>query len=129
MEPSNVSAVLFAKDLRKVSAFYSGALELKPIFSDEHHTRLNCRGFDLIVHQIPKHIAAGISMQQPPERRIWGALRLNFQVQSIADSRKVARSFGAEVDDAPPEWAEPKANFFLGYDPEGDVFGVEQHAC
>jgi predicted enzyme related to lactoylglutathione lyase len=126
MESSNVSAVLFAKDLRKVSAFYSGVLELTPTSSDEHHTCLNCRGFDLIIHQIPKHIADGISIQQPPERRVWGALRLNFPVRSVEDSRRAARSFGGEVDDTPPEWAGQSANFFLGYDPEGNVFGVTQ---
>jgi hypothetical protein len=32
------------------------------------------------------------------------------------------------VDDAPPEWAARDANFFLGYDPEGNVFGVSQGA-
>jgi predicted enzyme related to lactoylglutathione lyase len=126
MEPSNMSAVLFVKDLRKVSAFYSGALELTPTFSDEHHTRLSCRGFDLIVHQIPRHIADEVSIQQPPERRVWGALRLNFEVQNIEDSRKAARALGGEVDETPPEWAESNANFFLGYDPEGNVFGVAQ---
>lgn len=128
MEPSVVSAVLFVKDLRKVSAFYSGALRLTPTIGDEHHTRLRGRGFELIVHQIPSHIAEGTSIRHPPERRVWGALRLNFHVQSIDDSRKAARSLGGEIDDASPEWAEPNTRFFLGYDPEGNVFGVEQHA-
>ena len=129
MESSNVSAVLFAKDLKKVAAFYTQALGMTCGFSDEYHWALKGCGFDLIVHQIPKHIASEITIQQPPERRVWGAIRLDFPVQSIDDSRKIARSFGGEVDAAPPEWAESSANFFLGYDPEGNVIGVSQHVC
>lgn len=129
MESSNVSAVLFAKDLKKVAEFYTQALGMTHGFSDEHHWALKGYGFDLIVHRIPKHVAGEITIQQPPERRVWGAIRLDFAVQSIEDSRIIARSLGGEVDDAPPEWAESKADFFLGYDPEGNVIGVSQHAC
>jgi predicted enzyme related to lactoylglutathione lyase len=128
MESSNVSAVLFAKDLKRVAAFYSQALGMTCSVSDEHHWALQGYGFHLIVHQIPKHIADKVAVRQPPERRVWGAIRLNFPVRSIADSRRTARSLGGEVDDAPPEWADRSANFFLGYDPEGNVFGASQHA-
>lgn len=129
MESSNVSAVLFAKDLKRVAAFYSHALGMTCSASDEHHWALDGYGFHLIVHQIPKHIADGITVQQPPERRVWGAIRLNFPVQSIEESRRAARSLGGELDETPPEWADRDANFFLGYDPEGNVFGASQHAC
>jgi predicted enzyme related to lactoylglutathione lyase len=129
MEASSASAVLFAKDLKKVAAFYCQALGMICSASDEQHWALDGYGFHLIVHQIPKHIAAKITVQQPPERRVWGAIRLNFPVRSIEDSRRAARSLGGEVDDAPPDWADRNANFFLGYDPEGNVFGASQHAC
>ncbi|HTJ19490.1 MAG TPA: VOC family protein [Steroidobacteraceae bacterium] len=124
MESSNVSAVLFAKNLRRVAAFYSQALGMTCTASDEHHWALDGYGFHLIVHQIPPHIADKVTIQHPPERRVWGAIRLNFPVPSIEDSRRAARSLGGELDDAPPEWADRNANFFLGYDPEGNVFGA-----
>jgi predicted enzyme related to lactoylglutathione lyase len=128
MESSSVSAVVFAKDLKRVAAFYSQALGMTCSARDEHHWALDGYGFHLIVHQIPQHIAAEITIRQPPERRVWGAIRLNFPVQSIEDSRRAAKSSGGVVDDAPPEWAERNANFFLGHDPEGNVFGASQHA-
>lgn len=128
MESSSVSAVLFAKDLKRVAAFYSQALGMIRSAGDEHHWALDGYGFHLIVRQIPKHLADEITIRQPPERRVWGAIRLNFPVQSIEDSRRTARSLGGELDDAPPEWADRNANFFLGYDPEGNVFGATQHA-
>jgi hypothetical protein len=77
MSSSSVSAVLFVKDLRTVASFYSTALEMKVVASDEHHSRLECRGFELVVHQIPKHIAEGIVIERPPKRRVSGAIRLS----------------------------------------------------
>jgi predicted enzyme related to lactoylglutathione lyase len=126
MQSSSVSATLFAKDLEKVAAFYAGALNLERTFSDAHHWVLSCRGFELVVHQIPKHVADGIIIRQPPERRASGSVRLNFPVHSIADSRRIAQSLGGQIDDTPPQSAGPNADFFLGYDPEGNVFKVSQ---
>ena len=129
MEAASVSAVLFVKDLERVATFYVQALGMSCTLSEDHHFVLNCRGFTLIVHQIPKDIADGIALQKPPQRRVKGTLRLNFPVQNIAEARRLARSLGGQVDDTPPEWAEPNANVFLGYDPEGNVFKVSEHAC
>jgi catechol 2,3-dioxygenase-like lactoylglutathione lyase family enzyme len=119
-----VRAVLFAKDLEKVAAFYVGALGMTRTFGDQDHAVLDCAGFQLIVHQIPKHIADAIAIRQPPERRVRGALRLDYPVSSIEDSRRLARSLGGDIDDAPPAWAPADAGFFFGYDPEGNQFGV-----
>ena len=129
MESSKVSAVLFAKNLQRVATFYSMALGMKCNSSDEYHSVLHCRGFELIVHQIPKHIADDIVIESPPKRRVWGAVRLDYPVQDIDESRRAARSLGGDIDDAPPEWADRNANFYFGYDPEGNQFGVRQHAA
>lgn len=111
-----------------MAAFYTRALGMSCTFSDERHCVLNCRGFNLIVHQIPQHIADEIVLEQPPHRRLDGAIRLSFPVQNIAETRRLARSLGGQLDDTPPEWAEPNANTFLGCDPEGNVFKVSEHA-
>lgn len=123
---AGVSATLFVQDLTRVSVFYAQALGMTQTQGDEHHVILNCRGFNLIVHQIPQHLAAGITSAQPPHRRVDGALRLNFPVRSIAETRRLARSLGGEVDDTPPAWAGPNANTFLGHDPEGNVFKLSE---
>lgn len=121
---SSVSAVLFAKDAKKVAAFYVQALGLGCTFSDAHHSALSCAGFELIIQQIPRHIADGFTLQQPPRRRVEGAIRLNIPVQSIDDARKLAGALGGEIDTAPPAWAPANAKMFLGQDPEGNVFMV-----
>ena len=124
MEVSQVRAVLFAKDLERVAAFYAGALAMTRTFGDKDHVVLECDGFRLIVHQIPKHIAEQIEVKQPPARRTTGAIRLDYPVSSLESSRTLARSFGGDIDDAPPAWAERGANFYFGHDPEGNQFGV-----
>ena len=127
MDTPNVSAVLFVKDLKRVAAFYAQALGMSSSHSDEHHVILNCCGFNFIVHQIPPHFADEIVIEQPPHRRAEGALRLSFPVQNIAETRRLARSLGGEVDDTPPPWAEPTPNTFLGHDPEGNVFKLSEY--
>jgi predicted enzyme related to lactoylglutathione lyase len=123
----SVGAVLFAKDLQRVASFYVGALGMTASVSDAEHWRLHSHGFELIVHQIPKPIAEGVVIEQPPKRRVWGTIRLDYPVANLAESRKKARSLGGSIDDAPP-WRDAAPTFFLGYDPEGNVFGVSEQA-
>jgi predicted enzyme related to lactoylglutathione lyase len=125
VKTSNIRAVLFAKNHEQVAAFYSSVLGIKPGAQDEHHTSLQHGEFELIIHQIPNHIAAEIEIADPPVRREAGAIRLDYPIEDVESSRKLARSLGGEIDKAPPPWAEKDTDFYLGYDPEGNVFGVE----
>ena len=126
MSSTGVDAVLFVKDLQRAGAFYVGALGMKCLFSDQDHWRLDCQGFELIVHQIPHHLAADIEIATPPERRVWAAIRLDYPVPNLAESRQRARTLGGGIDAAPPPWADANAKFYFGYDPEGNQFGVSE---
>lgn len=126
MKSARVSGVLFVKDLERVATFYRDALGMTCTASDEHHWALECCGFTLIVHQIPKHIAADITIEKPPERRVWGAVRLDFPVRDLTRSRQLAESLGGGIDPDMPEWADANTNLYLGYDPEGNQIGVSQ---
>ncbi len=97
-------------------------------FCDNDHSVLSCRGFELIVHAIPKHIVDYIAIEQSPKRHVGGAIRLDYPVRNVDESRRLARSLGGDIDDAPPDWADRNVNFFFGYDPEGHQFGVSQQA-
>jgi predicted enzyme related to lactoylglutathione lyase len=120
-----VSAVVFAKDLRKVAAFYTRVCSAEVKNEDAHHADLDCGGFQLIVHQIPEHYAKAMIISDPPRRREHGAVRLDFPIADVAASRAVARALGGEIDDRPPPWAGSDVSFRLGYDPEGNVFGAQ----
>lgn len=115
-------------DLHRVASFYAAAFDMTVTASDEYHCVLGCRGFKLIVHQIPKHIADGIVIEQPPRRRESAAVRLDYRVASIEESRRLARLHGGSIDDRPPAWAGADAHLFFGHDPEGNQFGVIDQA-
>jgi hypothetical protein len=125
---SAVSAVIFAKGRAKVAAFYRDTLGLPCTADDAYHTILACGGFDLVIHQIPPPIADSITITAPPQRRETGAIRLNFTLKSVVAARPIAASLGGQVDDAPPMWAPSGAKIYLGHDPEGNVFLVEERA-
>jgi predicted enzyme related to lactoylglutathione lyase len=121
---STVSAVLFAKDLRKVARFYREVMGASLHRSDAYHEALDCLGFRLVVHQIPQEFAQSIEISTPPERRENAALRLDFPVDHIELARRLAKELGGQIDELAPPWAAETQSFFLGYDPEGNVVGV-----
>ena len=124
MAATRVKAVLFAKDFGRVAAFYVGALGFTRESGGSGHAVLRCDGFELVVHQIPKAIADTIVIANPSKRRTEGVVRLDYPVADVNEARRLARSLGGDVDEAPPPWAARDADFFFGYDPEGNQFGV-----
>jgi predicted enzyme related to lactoylglutathione lyase len=122
---AGVSAVLFAKDARRVATFYFEVLGAKVLSADAHHSLLDCRGFHLLVQQIPEHLAKDCVVTDPPLRKEAGSIRLDYPVTNLADARRRSKQFGGQIDDEPPEWAGGDTSFFLGFDPEGNVFGVK----
>lgn len=125
MASNTVSAVLFAKDLQRVAAFYREVLGARTLDSSVAHETLDCHGFHLMLHQIPFELAVSIDISSPPERRERTAVRLDFTVNDIARARQAARRLGGLVDDQPPPWAADSAHIHLGYDPEGNVIGLK----
>lgn len=118
-----VSAVLFAKDARRVARFYVGVFGAAVLAEDEYHAALDLGGFRLIVHQIPPRYAKDVEVRNPPLHRETGSTRLDYPVDDIVKARNAARELGGQIDDAPPAWADADSQFFLGFDPEGNVFG------
>jgi predicted enzyme related to lactoylglutathione lyase len=121
---SEVSAVLFAKNHLKVARFYEEVLGMLRVSGDEEHTLLNCRGFELVVHQVPRQFLDHSTNPEPPRRREGSPIRLDFPVKNIEGARTRAAGLGGHVDGLPPEWAGEGADFRLGHDPEGNVFRV-----
>jgi hypothetical protein len=123
---AQIRVVLFAKDLDRVAGFYTGALGFVHMSGDGEHAVLRRDGFVLVVHRVPPSVAASIEIASPPARRTSSALRLDYTIASVADARRLARSLGGEVDDAPAPWAGGDTRFFLGHDPEGNPFGLRE---
>ena len=127
MTSTMVAAVIYAKDHAGVAAFYRDVLGLMPRESDPDHTRLECGGFDLIVHRIPGNSTSTANVL-PQQRRERGVIRLIFSVADVDACRVAAAALGGEIDNHPPPWAQPGSNLRLGHDPEGNVFQVQPNA-
>ena len=123
MNKPQVSAVLFARDLDAVAEFYQEVFSIRASSRDMEHALLNFNGFELVVHQIPKHLLEPAN-SSPPERRERTAIRLNFPVADMTYARREAQRLGGIIDELPPPWAGSDTSFHLGHDPEGNVFGA-----
>jgi predicted enzyme related to lactoylglutathione lyase len=125
MSTSQVSAVLFARDQGVVAAFYQALFGATIRNSNTDYTALSCAGFELTVHQIPRQLLPALEPGQAVQRRERSAVRLDFPVADPSHARREAHRLGGSVDDRPPPWAGNDQRFFLGQDPEGNVFGVK----
>lgn len=120
-----VSAVLFARDQGALAAFYAALLGAHVVTRDARHTALACADFTLVVHQIPSHLIPPTTPGEPVLRREASAIRLDFPVADLDRARREASLLGGAIDAQPPPWADGSHHFFLGQDPEGNVFGVK----
>jgi hypothetical protein len=90
-------------------------------------TVLESEDIQLLVHQIPKHIAAENIIQVPPLRRENTALKFFFTVPSLVFARNEAARLGGEV--FTENWQGPGFVVCNAMDPEGNVFQVRESAA
>jgi catechol 2,3-dioxygenase-like lactoylglutathione lyase family enzyme len=121
-------AVLYAKDVDRVVAFYSAVLELPAADRNDDHVVLESPGFQLVVLHIPPDIASTIVITVPPTRRVNAAIKLVFFVPSIARARASAGACGGVLNPADKEWSFQGFKVCDGLDPEGNVIQLREHA-
>jgi hypothetical protein len=124
MEPTEVAkagAVLFAVDMHRVATFYAAVLGSEAVARDEDHVRFAAAAFELVIHQIPQHIASTLEIGVPPVRRSNAAVKLVFFVPNIAQARAAAAASGGLVNPSESEWRYDGYAVCDGIDPEGNV--------
>lgn len=119
--------MLFVRDVRRVTRFYVGVFGAYVRSVDDRHAALDIRGFRLVIHEVSVPLPP-FDASKLPERRESAAIRVDYPVTDIVKARNEAKQHGGSIDDQPPSWAPPGTQFFLGFDPEGNVFGVTQAA-
>jgi predicted enzyme related to lactoylglutathione lyase len=124
----NSGLVIYAKDLRRVAAFYAGMLGIAPVHADDVAVTLELPGLQLVVHQIPADIAADIVIGDPPAIREDTAIKPVLVVASLATARSTARALGGALADAEREWRHGDAVVCNGFDPEGNVVAFSARA-
>ena len=114
-------AILYAKDITRVSAFYASVSGLEITDSKQEHVVLESPVFQLAVVSVPQEIADEIQIASPPVRREDTPIKLIFFVPSLKSARSLAAQFGGELDDAGHEWRLGDYLVCDGHDPEGNV--------
>jgi predicted enzyme related to lactoylglutathione lyase len=127
-QPPRAGAVLYAKELDRVAAFYRAVLGFAAVDRDAEHVRLEAHAFQLVVLQMPSQVAAGIELAVPPVPRADTAIKLVFVVPSISQARASAPGFGGSVKGAGSEWSFDGCTVCDGFDPEGNIFQLREAA-
>ena len=118
--------VLFAKNKKRVSAFYKTTLGLRAVESVPSHDLLRGDGYEIVVHAIPRKIAAGITIAKPPVPRTQGAIKPTFVVRSLAAVRKAAELTGGSLKAEAGAWHFRGCTVVDGCDPEGNQVQFKQ---
>jgi len=126
-QPS-AGAVVFAKDLPRVAKFYEELLSMAVVHSEPDHVVLESAAFQLVIHAIPKRIAASIKIGTPPARRTETPIKLFFLVASIAEARAKAATLGGELNPESGVWEARGFRACDGHDPEGNVLQLRENA-
>lgn len=123
---SDAGAVLYAKDMRRLAAFYSVVAGLAEVQQERDFTVLENEASQLTIVAIPDRIAATIEIAAPPRRRSGTPVKVFFVVPNLAESRKTAAELGGELESADREWKFGEWRVCDGHDPEGNVFQLRE---
>jgi hypothetical protein len=118
--------VLFAKNKKRVSAFYQKTLGLGPAESEPSHDLLQGNGYEIVVHAIPRKIAASIAIGKPPIPRTQSAIKPTFMVRSLAAVRAAAEQAGGGLNADANAWHFRGCTVLDGWDPEGNQIQFKQ---
>jgi predicted enzyme related to lactoylglutathione lyase len=124
--PARAGAVLYAKNVELLAAFYETILSMSRIHASAELMVLESSDFQLIVHAMPPDIASTIVIKSPPVRREQTAVKLFFTVSSLSEARATAARLGGEVFFE--QWQGPGFLVCNACDPEGNIFQVRESA-
>ena len=120
------SVVVFAKSVARLARFYREVADLSAIHTAKDHVVLEEERLQVVIHGIPKTIAATIQITEPPKVREGNPIKLCLPVDSIHVARQKASELGGRVGPKTKEWEARGFRACDGYDPEGNVFQVRE---
>lgn len=122
-------AVIFAKDVARLAAFYEQIFSLAVKYSSPDKVILETSTLLLVIHAIPTDVAASIQLSEPPLLRENSALKLILPVQSLAETRAIAHALGGGLAPESMEWSAGNFNACDGFDPEGNVLQFRESSA
>lgn len=121
-------AVLFAKDVARLAAFYAQVLAVVPKHAESEKVVIETQDFLLVIHAIPPAVAATVEIVSPPVLRADVPVKLFLPVRSLAQARVSATALGGGLKAVDAEWSGPGFRACDGFDPEGNVVQLREAA-
>ncbi len=118
--------VIFSKNKKRVAAFYQQVLELEMVESENSHDLLRGHGYEIVVHSIPRKIAASISIERPPSLREDAVFKPTFVVNSLQAAKAAAERTGGHLKPEEAAWRFRGCVVLDGWDPEGNIVQFKQ---
>jgi GNAT superfamily N-acetyltransferase/catechol 2,3-dioxygenase-like lactoylglutathione lyase family enzyme len=115
------SAVLYVKDLRRMSAFYGRCCGLRAVEVAEDHCVLESDAWRLSLVRVPERLAASIELSVPARRRSEVPVKLAFAVPDAEGLRDLVAELGGRMDPRETRWVRGGIGHCDAIDPEGNV--------
>ena len=114
-------AMIFVKDLERMTAFYTEVLGMRVIAETRLETwvEFESPGARFSLHKIPAEIASGITIDSPPVARERSVTKLTFEVADVEGTLARIEAMGLPLLRRP--WGSVEAT-----DPEGNVFALRR---
>jgi catechol 2,3-dioxygenase-like lactoylglutathione lyase family enzyme len=115
-----LTGMMFAKDVEVMRRFYAEGLGLveDTDATTDGFVVLTGPGTRIALHAVPAHIAARITIDDPPAPRSGSAIKLLFATVDVAATRDRLARLGAQMFETLTDDAVD------GADPEGNVFRI-----
>jgi predicted enzyme related to lactoylglutathione lyase len=120
--------VVFAKNKKRVSAFYQQTQGIEVVECESSHDLLRGHGYEVVVHTMPRKYAAGITIATPPEPREETPFKPTFVVPSLLEARRAAETTGGYLRPEAGAWHFRGHVVLDGWDPEGNIVQFKQAA-
>ena len=116
--------MLYAKDLKKMVAFYRDVLGFRIIpsrYDPKEFVVLDAGSAQLCLHQIPEVIARNINISDPPEPRMRVPVKIMFIIEDVETMRETLMARGVQMGSLQNF---PPLLYCDGHDPEGNIFQI-----
>lgn len=120
------SLLVYAKNKKRVSAFYQQTLGLTVGESEPSHDLLRGPGCEVVVHAIPRKFAAETKIARPPQPREETPFKPTFVVDDLEAVRRAAKKSGGHLHPAERAWRFRGFVVLDGWDPEGNIVQFKQ---
>jgi len=125
--PALAGLFVYAKDLGRLASFYEEVVGMTRVHESPDFVVLDAQDVQMVVHQIPPHIAAGITIATPPVRRENAALKFFFTVRSLDVAHALIGRLGGVMFQE--RWTSSSFVVRNAMDPEGNVFQLREPAA